>query len=108
MSSHKPVVLITGANTGLGYATVKALCQSPIAYIILLCGRDLEKAKEAVNKLQEECPSTESQVVPQHVDVEDDSSIEKLAQEVEKEYGRVDVLINNAGTSSFLLSLDSS
>ncbi|KAK7890751.1 hypothetical protein LTR67_007960 [Exophiala xenobiotica] len=92
------VVLITGANTGLGYETVRSLCQSPAqAYTILLGGRDLEKAEAATQQVQEEFPDSPSTVRPIQVDIEHDESIAQAFEQVSNEYGRVDVLINNAG-----------
>jgi NADP-dependent 3-hydroxy acid dehydrogenase YdfG len=51
-----PVILITGANTGLGFETVKSLCQSPKAYTILLGGRSIDKANAAAKEAQIEFP----------------------------------------------------
>jgi NADP-dependent 3-hydroxy acid dehydrogenase YdfG len=95
------VVLITGANTGLGYETVRSLCQSSSqAYTILLGGRDLEKAEAATKRVQKEFPDSPSTVRPIQVDIEHDESIAQAFEQVSNEYGRVDVLINNAGKSS--------
>jgi hypothetical protein len=52
-SSTKTVLLVTGANTGLGYQIVRALCQSNQSYDILLGGRSLEKAQQASSLLQQ-------------------------------------------------------
>lgn len=98
-----PIILITGANTGLGFQTVRSLCQSSKAYIILLGGRNLEKANAAVKEVQEEFPQTSNTIVPVQVDIEDDDSIAKAFTLVSNQYGRLDVLINNAGKSYFLL-----
>lgn len=95
--TSNPVVLITGANTGLGFETVKVLCQSPKAYTILLGGRSLEKANAAVQEAKKEFPESRSGVTAVQVDIEDDDSISRLFEHVQKQYGRVDVLINNAG-----------
>jgi NAD(P)-dependent dehydrogenase (short-subunit alcohol dehydrogenase family) len=97
-----PIVLITGANTGLGYETVKALCQSASGYRIILCGRELQKAQGAVMKIQEECPTTKSDLTAIQLDIEDDLSIENLVHNVDKTFGKIDVLINNAGTALFI------
>ena len=95
--TSKEVLLITGANTGLGYETVRSLCQSSKAYTILLGGRNLEKAEAATKQVQEEFPDSPSTIKPIQVDIEHDESISKAFEQVSNDYGRVDVLINNAG-----------
>jgi NAD(P)-dependent dehydrogenase (short-subunit alcohol dehydrogenase family) len=89
------IVLITGANTGLGLETAKALLQSPQAYTIILASRDIEKANTAAQQLQS--VQSPSLVTTVQVDLEDDRSIQRAFDHVAEQYGRVDVLINNAG-----------
>jgi len=91
------IVLITGANTGLGLETVKSLIQSSKQYTILLAGRDLAKAQAATAQIQKDFPNSASSVHAVQIDVEDDISIQKLFDQVAAQFGRVDVLINNAG-----------
>lgn len=95
--SDSPITFITGGNTGIGYETVKALYASPQAHTILMGSRSLDKATEAISKLQSEVPDTKSNVVSIQIDIEDDASIENAFKEIESKYGRVDTLINNAG-----------
>ena len=94
---HKTIVLVTGANTGLGFEIVRALCSSEKAYEVLLGGRSLTKAEQAINVAMKEFPFTRSRVWPVQVDIEDDESIQALFDEVQKKYGRLDSLVNNAG-----------
>jgi NADP-dependent 3-hydroxy acid dehydrogenase YdfG len=89
------IVLITGANGGLGLATVNALCASQNDYTILLGGRSLDKAKKAASQI--DSARGDMVVDPVQIDIEDDSSIENLMKVVTEKYGRLDVLINNAG-----------
>lgn len=95
--SSNPIVMITGANSGLGFETVKALCQSSKAYTILLGGRSLEKANAAVQTAQRDFPTSPSVLTAVQVDVESDNSISQVFEYVAKQFGRVDILINNAG-----------
>ena len=98
--AEKTIVLITGANTGLGLEMVKALYSSSKAYDILLAGRSLEKATTAANSALESLSSSSaggSSITPLRVDIESDESIENLFKEVQSRFGRLDVLINNAG-----------
>jgi len=94
-----PIVLITGANAGLGYETVKALCQSSVSYKIYLAGRNLEKAEAAVKKVQSEVPETSSTISAVQLDLECDKSIEAAFEHVSSKVGALDVLVNNAGAS---------
>lgn len=91
------IVLITGANTGLGLETVKALCRSSKVYTILLGGRSLEKAATAAQEARDEYPKSPSAIEPIQVDIEDDTSISNAFDTVSSKYGYLDVLINNAG-----------
>ncbi|KAE8393748.1 hypothetical protein BDV23DRAFT_180197 [Aspergillus alliaceus] len=91
----KKIVVITGANTGIGFETVKSLWRSTQKYHILLGGRNLEKAQQACQRLCEE--TSQSSVEPFHVDVESDKSINAAFQYISAKYDRVDCLINNAG-----------
>ena len=95
--ASKTVIFITGANTGLGFETVKSLLQSSQAYTVLLGGRSIEKADQAARDVQADVPQTASTVQTIQIDVEDDESISKAFDRIAAEYGRVDVLINNAG-----------
>jgi NAD(P)-dependent dehydrogenase (short-subunit alcohol dehydrogenase family) len=92
------VVLITGGNTGIGYESVKALYASPQPHTILMGSRSLEKANDAISKIKGEIPESKSDVVPIQIDIEDDASIENAFKEIESKYGRLDSLVNNAGT----------
>ncbi|KAL9114285.1 MAG: hypothetical protein Q9227_001707 [Pyrenula ochraceoflavens] len=94
---QKTVVLCTGANTGLGFQIIRALCGSEKAYEILLGGRSLEKAQQAAKSVKTEFPSTSSTITPIQIDIEDDDSINRAFHDVESEYGRLDSLVNNAG-----------
>ena len=94
------ILLITGANTGLGFETVKALCRSEKAYTILLGGRSIDKAAAAVKDAQSTFPDSSSILKPIQIDLEDDESIARCLERVASEYGKLDVLLNNAGKHS--------
>ena len=94
---QKVIVLVTGANTGLGYEMVKALCSSEKAYEVLVGGRSLAKAEQAANAVMKHFPSSHSRVWPMQVDLEDDESIQAIFDQVQTKFGRLDALVNNAG-----------
>jgi NAD(P)-dependent dehydrogenase (short-subunit alcohol dehydrogenase family) len=94
------VVLVTGANTGLGFQIIRALYSSSKTYNILLGGRSITKAEDAARAVSQEFTNSSSKISPIQVDIEDDDSIEKAFREVKSRFGRLDALINNAGTYS--------
>lgn len=95
--SAKTIVLITGANTGIGYETARALLRSPTPYHILLGSRSVTKGEHAVEQLRAEYPSSVSTVEVLCVDISSDHSINSAFGIVKSSHGRVDVLVNNGG-----------
>lgn len=103
--SNVPIILITGANTGIGFETIKALLESQNTYTIILGGRSFQKAEDAVQVAMTQFPNSQSILSAIQVDIEDDDSISKAFDRVSAEHGRVDVLINNAGMTSKALHI---
>ncbi|KAK0624953.1 hypothetical protein B0T17DRAFT_639066 [Bombardia bombarda] len=95
--SSKRIVLITGANTGIGYETAKALLQSPTPYHVLLGSRSIDKGNKAIEKLAKEVPNATNTVELVQIDIGSDESINQAAETVKAKHGRIDTLINNAG-----------
>ena len=87
-----PVVLVTGANKGLGKETVRQLAARGATAV--LGSRDPERGEAAAHGLG----ATGTKSIPVRLDVTDVGSVEKVAAWLEAEYGRLDVLVNNAGT----------
>ncbi|KAK2007858.1 short-chain dehydrogenase [Colletotrichum eremochloae] len=97
--SSKRIVLITGANTGIGFETIRALLESKRSYHIILGSRSIDKGAAAISELEKEFPSTSSSLELLQVDVVDDDSILKAFQSVKDKHGVLDVLVNNAGAT---------
>ena len=89
------VVLITGANQGIGFETSRKLAQQNNGWHVLMGSRDAERGEKAAAELKQEGLSVEALTI----DITSDQSIQQAAKEIESKYGRIDVLINNAGIS---------
>lgn len=89
--TERKIALITGANKGIGLETARQLAEQNI--IVLIGARDLKKGEGAAKQLRDE----DFEAHPIQIDVDDTESIGKAAAQVEREYGRLDILINNAG-----------
>ncbi len=88
---NKKVALITGANRGIGFETARQLAQQGIK--VLVGARSEENGKEAEAKLKAEGFDAEFVLL----DVDDAKTHESAAKYVEEHYGKLDILINNAG-----------
>ncbi|KAM0255702.1 hypothetical protein ACHAQJ_005456 [Trichoderma viride] len=105
----KEIILITGANTGIGWEAAKALLLSPKPYHILIGSRSIPKAADAIAKLAEEVSTTQSTVESVQIDITDDESIQRAADMIMDRWGRTDVLVNNAGVAlDVIVSTDAS
>lgn len=92
----KTIVLVTGGNQGIGYEIVKALSKQPELQILLGC-RDTTKGEVAAASM-----GAPLNVNPIQLDITDDKSIEHCFKAVQQLFGRLDVLINNAGMYLFI------
>jgi NAD(P)-dependent dehydrogenase (short-subunit alcohol dehydrogenase family) len=91
MSENTRIALVTGSNRGIGREIVRQLAAKGMTAI--LAARDADKAKQAARELADQGLS----VVGRQLDVTDADSVARLARSVAEEFGRLDVLVNNAG-----------
>ncbi|KAL7911415.1 short chain dehydrogenase reductase [Trichoderma velutinum] len=92
-----PIVLISGANQGVGLAVAKQLAE--YNYHVIIGSRNPANGARASSAISSEGHSSSSV----QLDVDSDESIANAVAHISKTYGRLDVLINNAG---ILLDLD--
>ena len=85
------VALVSGGNRGIGLEVCRQLAER--GYTVVLGSRDEERGREAAEKLG-------GDVHARQLDVTDAESVDRLASSIEEEFGRLDVLVNNAGISN--------
>ncbi|KAF7312615.1 hypothetical protein MIND_00275600 [Mycena indigotica] len=88
------IVLVTGANKGIGFEIVRQIA-SKGGYRVLLGARDAERGRQAASKLEAEGLP----VAFLQLDVDSDASIAAAVKSISVQFGRLDVLVNNAGIS---------
>ncbi len=87
------IIIITGANSGIGFEAARALAKKG-AEIIMAC-RHLEKGQTAMRAILQEKPRTKLNL--QALDLADLASVRQFADVVRESYAKIDILINNAG-----------
>ena len=94
MTSDKKVALITGANRGIGLETARQLGKNGITVVV--AARTLKAAKETAATLQGEGIDA----FPIQLDVTKEDDRKSAAKAVAEKYGKLDILINNAGVGA--------
>jgi NAD(P)-dependent dehydrogenase (short-subunit alcohol dehydrogenase family) len=85
--------LVTGANSGLGFATARALAAHG-AHVIMGC-RDARKAETAMTAIRISVPDAKLEFLPG--DLSDQSSVRSAAELLKSRHSRLDIQVNNAG-----------
>ena len=94
---EKKIAIVTGANSGMGLATVEALSDKGFT-VIMLC-RNEERGRDAITRITREKARDLDLMI---CDLGDYASIRDFARHVKEKYRHIDVLVNNAG----FISLD--
>jgi NAD(P)-dependent dehydrogenase (short-subunit alcohol dehydrogenase family) len=92
-SQHNRIAIVTGANSGIGFETAKALAEKD-ATVILAC-RNLEKAAQAAHQIRQAVGNVKLEVI--QLDLADLNSVREFAKSFQAKYSNLDLLINNAG-----------
>ncbi len=87
------VIIVTGANSGIGLEAAKAFAQKG-AQTILAC-RSMDRAQPALSEIQVEIPNAPAEIM--QLDLASLASVHQFVDEFKGKYDRLDVLVNNAG-----------
>ncbi len=94
MNNDKPAALVTGASTGIGRSAAIALASNGYDVVI-----NYSRSEEAAKITAREADAAGAKTLLHRCDVSDDAGVRAMLGATEKEFGRLDVLINNAGTT---------
>jgi 3-oxoacyl-[acyl-carrier protein] reductase len=94
MNSDKPAALVTGAATGIGRSVAIALAKNGYDVVV-----NYSRSEDAAKFTAREAEAAGARTLLYRADVSDDASVRAMLAATEKEFGRLDVLINNAGTT---------
>src|ERR1700688_4067390 len=101
MTQQKPTALITGAATGIGRAAAVGLAAAGYDVVI-----NYSRSEAAARETAALAQAKGAKTLLFQCDVSDDPSVRKMLAAVEKEFGRLDGLVNNAGTTSNVKASD--
>lgn len=94
MTNVRPVTLVTGAATGIGRSAAVALAKNGYDVVI-----NYSKSEDAAKITARDAEAAGAKTLVHRCDVSDDAGVRAMLVATEKEFGRLDVLINNAGTT---------
>ena len=94
MTSDKPAALVTGAATGIGRSATVALAKSGYDVVV-----NYSRSEDAAKITAQQAEAAGARTLLYRCDVSDDAGVRAMVAATEEEFGRLDVLINNAGTT---------
>lgn len=101
MTQSRPAALITGASSGIGRAAAVALAAAGFD-VTINYSRSQEAAQETAKQAEEKGART----LLFQCDVSDDATVREMLVATEREFGRLDALVNNAGTTTNVKAAD--
>ncbi len=96
MNKSKPVAIVTGSSRGVGAATVKLLAKNGYNIVV-----NYSQSEKEAREVQAACISLGAETLLCRADVAEDGDCRRMAHETMDKWGRIDVLVNNAGTTKF-------
>ncbi|KAA0180816.1 SDR family oxidoreductase [Cupriavidus gilardii] len=100
MNPSRKIALVTGAGSGVGRLSAMALLED--GWTVVLAGR----RAEPLQALAAEAAARGQSAVPVPTDVTDPASVQALFDTIEQEFGRLDLLFNNAGVNAPAVPMD--
>ncbi|KAF2626321.1 NAD(P)-binding protein [Macroventuria anomochaeta] len=94
----KEIVLVTGANSGIGFELAHQLLAKG-TYHVLLGARSTQRGNAALNDLQSR--NLPGSIEFLHLDLQDDDTIANAATSITATHGKLDILVNNAAVASY-------
>ena len=101
MQDKQKIAIVTGASRGIGREVAKELAESGITVIA-----NYNKSEEEAKKLQQELEEQNFKLEIVKADVSKREDVKKLVEYTIEKYGKIDILINNAGISEYKLFTD--
>jgi len=95
------VAIVTGAGTGVGAATARALAERGCSVVA-----NYSRSKEGAEKTAADVAARGVRGIAHRADVSNDAEVRAMVDATVRELGRLDVLVNNAGTTSFIPHAD--
>ncbi|MCO0861207.1 MULTISPECIES: SDR family oxidoreductase [Staphylococcus] len=87
------IAVVTGASTGIGQASAKVLAQEGAHVLALDIADELDQTVEDIKQ-------NGGQATAYKVDISDEQQVEQFANDLKQQYGRIDVIFNNAGVDN--------
>lgn len=95
MQLNGKLAIVTGGSKGIGKATAKSLVEK--GYTVIITARDKEKLLQTAKEIS---------AIPYAMDVSNENEVISLFEYIQREFGRLDILINNAGLIKGTATID--